>query len=176
MFRPHPGKDQRGILSQERRREKNAIPIAQTAPKPGAKEKGGYREDTAGEGGERKNSTGRRSLAQASPGIAKQKGRIPKKPGPIPKKRGPIPKKRGQIPTAARRPAIHDQANARRYSRTSQNGCGIGFQHSEVEERDGYQDACERRARTQKPQPPQGAQKSWAEVVRSGQVVSWDQC
>jgi len=162
MLFPHPGKNERGILPSERRQEKTTIPMEQTASKPGAKEKGRYCEDTAEGGGERKNSTRHQSSAEGSPGIAERKR--------------PVGKKRGRIPTADSRPAIRDKPNAPRYSRISQHGRGIGFQPSEVEERNGYQDVSEQRARAQKPQPSQGAQKSWAEVVRSGQVASWDRC
>jgi len=46
-------------------------------------------------------------------------------------------KKRGRFPTAAGRPAMYDKPNAGRYSRTSENSRGIGFQPGKVEERDG---------------------------------------
>jgi len=70
----------------------------------------------------------------------------------------------------------HDRTNARRTPRTSQNRRGIWFQHSKVEEQDGRQKVTKRGARTHEPQPPKGAQKSWAEVVISGSVASWDRC
>jgi len=154
--------DQSGVLPAGKRQEETPLKMVMETPRAGTTKEIRCREDTEGEGGERKNSTRHRSLAKASPGIVERKR--------------PIPKKRGRITMEARRTAIHDKPNARRYPRTWQNGHGIGFQPSKVEERDGYQEASKRRARTQKPQPPQGAQKSWAEVVRSGQVVSWDRC
>jgi len=162
MLRTCAREDQSGVLPSGEWREETPLKMAAETPRAGTTKQIRCREDTAGEGGERKNSTGHRSHAKASPGIVERKR--------------PIPKKRGRIPTAASRPTIHDKLNARRYSGTWQNGRGIGFQPSKVVERDGYQDARERRARTQKPQLPQGAQKGWAEVVRSGQVASWDPC
>jgi len=160
MLRTCAREDQSGVLPPGKRRQETPLKMASETPRAGTTKEIRCREDTAGEGGERKNSTRRRSHAKGSPGIVEQKG--------------PMPKKRARIPTAARRLAIHDKPNARRSSRTSQNGHGIGFQPRKVEERDGYQDVSERRARTQKPQSPQGAKKSWAQVVTSGQVASWD--
>jgi len=118
------------------------------------------REDTAGEGGERKNSTRCRSPTKANPGTARRKATNTGKGRKNPTRANQLP---GQ-----------DRTNARRNPRTSQNGRGIWFQHSKVEELDGHQKASKRGARTQEPQPPKGAQKSWAEVVRSGRIASWD--
>ena len=71
--------------------------MAQTVPGTRPKKEILRPEETAGEGGERKSSTGRRSLTEASSGIVGRKE--------------PIPKKRGQIPTAASRSANHDKCN-----------------------------------------------------------------
>jgi len=136
--------------------------MAQTSPGARTTKEARCREDTAGEGGERKNSTRRRSPTKANPGTARRKEAITGKQGPI--------------PTGASKLPDHNRTNARRNPRSSQNRRGIWFQHSEVEERDGHQKASKRGARTQEPQAPKGAQKSWAEVVRSGQVASWDRC
>ena len=146
MLRTCAREDQSRVLSPGKRRKETPLEMASETPRAGTRKEIQCREDTAGERGEQKNSTRRWSPTEANPGILERKG--------------PIPKKRRHIPTAASRPAIHDKPNARRNSRTSQNARGIGFQPSEVEEQDGYQNASKRGARAQKPQPPKGAQKS----------------
>jgi len=54
-------------------------------------------------------------------------------------------------PTGASQLPDHDRTNVGRNPRTSQNGRGIWFQHSELEERDRRQKASKQGARTQEP-------------------------
>jgi len=162
MLRPCAREDQSGILSARKRREETPLKMASETPGARTTTEIRCREDTAGEGGERKNSTRCRSPTKANPGTV---GRKTTNTG-----------KGRKNPTRASQLPDHNTTNARRTPRTSQNSRGIWFQPSEVEERDGHQKASQRRARTQEPQPPKGAQKSWAEVVRFGSVASWDRC
>ena len=162
MLRTCAREDQSGTLSTGRRHEETPLKMASETPGTRTTKEIRCREDTAGEGGERKNSTRCGSPTEANPGTV---GRKTTNTG-----------KGRKTPTRASQLPDHDRTNARRTPRTSQNGRGIWFQSSEVEERDGHQKASQRRARTQEPQPPKGAQKSWAEVVRSGSVASWDRC
>jgi len=136
--------------------------MASKAPRAGTTKEIRGREDTAGGGREKKNSTRCRSPTKANPGTVGQKTTITGKGPKNPKGASHLPE--------------HDRTNARRTPGTSQNGRGNWFQPSKVEERDGHQKTSERGARTQEPQPPQRTQKSWAEVVRSGSVASWDRC
>ena len=159
MLRTCAREDQSGILSPGKRREETALKMASETPRAGTTKEIRRREDTAG-GGERKNSTRCRSPTKANPGTV---GRKTTNTG-----------KGRKNPTGASQLPDHDRTNARRNPRTSQNSRGIWFQHSKVEERDGRQKTSQRGARTQEPQPPKGAQKSWAEVVRFGSVASWD--
>jgi len=162
MLRPCAREDQSGILSPGKRREETPIKMAPETPRAGTMKEIRCREDTAGGRGERNNSTRRRSPTEANPGTARRKATNTGKGR--------------KNPTRASQLPDHDRTNARRNPRTSQNGRRIWLQHSEVEKRDGYQKASKRGARTQEPQPPKGAQKSWAEVVGSGSVASWDRC
>jgi len=162
MLRTCAREDQSGILSPGKRPEETPLKMASETPGARTAKEIRCREDTAGEGGERKNSTRRWSLTEANPGTV---GRKTTNTG-----------KRRKNPTRAKQLPDHDRTNARRNPRTSQNGRGIWLQHSKVEERNGHQKASKRGARTQEPQPPKGAQKSWAEVVRSGSVALWDRC
>jgi len=160
MLRTCAREDQSGILSPGKRREETPLKMASETPRARTTKEIRGREDTAGEGGERKNSTRCRSPTKANPGTAERKATV----------NGEGRKN----PTGASQLPEHDRTNARRNPRTSQNSRGIWFQPREVEERDGHQKTSQPGARTQEPQPPKGAQKSWAEVVRFGQVVSWD--
>jgi len=162
MLRTCARKDQGGILSPGKGRQETPLRMASETPRAGTTKEIRCREDTAGEGGERKNSTRRRSPTEANPGTAERKTANPGK--------------RRRNPTGASQLPDHDRTNVRRNPRTSQNGRGIWFQHGKVEERDGRQKASKRGAQTQEPQPPKGALKSWAEVVRSGSVASRDRC
>jgi len=162
VLRTCAGKDQRGILSPRKWRKETSHEMAQMTPGAGTAKKIRYREDTAGEGGERKNTTRCRSLTEANP-------------GPVGRK-ATITGKGRKDPTGASKLPDHDRTNARRNLATSPHGRGIWFQPSEVEERVGYQKTSERGAQAQEPQPPKGTQKSWAEVVGSGQIASWDGC
>jgi len=162
MLRTCAREDQSGVLPPGKRRQETPLKMASKTPRAGTTKEIGCREDTAGEGCERKKSTRRRSPTKADPGTVRRKTT---NTGEGRKNQTGA----GQLPG-------HNRTNARRTPRTSQNGRGIWFQHSKVEERDGRQKTSKRAARTQKPQPPKGAQKSWAEVVRSGQVASWDRC
>jgi len=162
MLRPCTGKDQSWVLPPGKRRKETPLEMAQTAPGAGTRKEVWWCEDTAGEGGERKNSTRRRSLIEANPGTV---GRKTTNTG-----------KGRKDPTGASELPEHDRTNARRNYRTSPNGRGIGVQPSKVEERDGHQKTSKRGARTPQPQPPEGTQKSWAEVVRSGPLASRDRC
>jgi len=158
MLRTCAREDQSGILSPGKRREETPLKMASETPRARTTKDIRCREDTAGVGGERKNSTRRRSPTEANSGTARRKAT---KPG-----------KGRENPTGASQLPDHDRTNARRDPRTSQNGCGIWFQPSKVEERNGHQKTSKRGARTQEPQPPKRTQKSWAEVVRFGQVAS----
>jgi len=161
MLRTCAREDQSGILSPGKRRQETPLKMASETPRAGTTKEVRRREDTAG-GGERKNPTRCRSPRKANPGTVGRKTTITGK---------------GQKdPTGASQLPKHDRTNARRTPRTSQNGRGNWFQPSKVEERNGHQEASKRGARTQEPQPPQRTQKSWAEVVRSGSIASWDRC
>jgi len=73
MLRPYTGKDQSWVLCPGKRRKETPLEMAQTAPGAGATEEIWCCEDTAGEGGEGKNSTRRRSLTEANPGTVGRK-------------------------------------------------------------------------------------------------------
>jgi len=161
MLRTCAREDQSGILSPGKRRQETPLKVASETPRARTTKQIRCREDTAG-GGERKNSTRCRSPTEANPGTAERKATI----------NGEGRKN----PTGASELPGHDRTNARRNPRTSQNGRRIWFQPSKVEERNGHQKTSKRRARTQEPQPPERTQKSWAEVVRFGQVASRDRC
>jgi len=162
MLRTCTGKDQSGILSPGKRPEETPLKMASKTPRARTTKEISCCEDTAGGGRERKNSTRCRSPTKANPATVGRKTTITGKGG--------------KNPTGASQLPEHDRTNARRNPRTSQNGRGNRFQPSKVEERNGHQKTRERGARTQEPQPPQRTQKSWAEVVRSGSVASWDRC
>jgi len=159
MLRTCTREDQSGILSPGKRRKKTPLKMASETSGAGTTKAIRCREDTAG-GGERKNSTRCRSPTKANPGTVGRKTTITGKGR--------------KNPTGASQLPEHDRTNARRTPRTSQNDSGNWFRPSKVEERDGRQKTSQRGARTQEPQPPKGAQKSWAEVVRFGSVASWD--
>jgi len=129
--------DQSGVLPSGKRREETPLKMASETPRAGTTKEIRCGEDTAGEGGERKNSTRRRCPTEANPGTARRKATNPGKGR--------------KNPTGASQLPDHDRTNARRTPRTLQNGRGIWFQHSKVEERDGRQKASKRGARTQKP-------------------------
>jgi len=150
------------VLSPGKRREETPLKMAPATPRAGTAKEIWCREDTAGGGGEQKTSTRRLSLTKANPGTV---GRKTTSTG-----------KGRKNQARAGEPPDNDRTNARGNPRTSQDGRGIGFQSSKVEELVRHQTSSKRGARTQEPQPPKGAQKSWAEVVRSGQVASWDRC
>jgi len=162
MLRTCAREDQSGVLPPGKRREETPLKMASETPRAGTRKEIPHREATAGEGGVRKNSTRRRSPTKGNPGTVRRKATNTGKG------------RKNQ--TGASQLPDRDRTNARRTPRTSQNGHGIWFQHSKVEERDGRQKASKRGARTQEPQPRKGAQNSWAEVVRSGSVASWDRC
>jgi len=162
MLRTCASEDQSGVLPPGKRREETPLKMVSETPRARTTKEIRCREDTAGEGGERNNSTRRRSPTKANPGIVRRKATNTGE--------------RGKNHTGASQLPDHDRMNARSTPRTSQNGRRIWFHHSKVEERDGRHSASKRGARTQEPQPPKGAQKSWAEVVRSGSIASWDRC
>jgi len=162
MLRTCAREDQSGVLSTGNRRKETPLKMASETRRAGTMKEGRCREDTEGEGGERKNSTRCRSPTKANPGNV---GRKTTSPG----------KGRKNLTGASQLPD-HDRPDARRNPRTAQNGRGISFQHGEVEKQDAHQKASKRGARTQKPHTPKGAEKSWAEVVRSESVASWDRC
>jgi len=153
--------DQSGILSPGKRRQETALKMASETLRARTRKEIRRREDTGG-GGERKNSTRCRSPTKANRGTAKQKATIPGE--------------RRKSPIGASQLPGHDRTNARRNPRTSQNDRGNWFQPSKVEERNGHQKTSKRGDRTQESQPPKRAQKSRAEVVRSGSVASRDRC
>jgi len=70
MFRPNPGKNRGGILPPGKWQKETSSTRGQTAPETGTKKEIRRHRDTAGEGGERTNSTRRQSLTEPSPGIA----------------------------------------------------------------------------------------------------------
>jgi len=162
MLRTCAREDQSGVLSPGKRREETPLKMTPETPQAGTTKEIRCREDTAGEGRERKNSTRCWSPTEANPGTARPKATNTGK--------GP------KNTTGASQLPEHDRMNTRRNPRTLQNGRGIWFQHSEVEERKQHQKASQRGARTQKPQPPKGAQKSCTELVGSGSVAWWDRC
>jgi len=162
MLRTCAREDQSGILSPGKRREETPLKMASETPRAGTTKEIRWREDTAGEGRGRKSSTRRRSPTEANSGTARRKAT---KPG-----------KGRENPTGASQLPDHDRTNARRDPRTSQKGRGIWFQPTKVEERNEHQKTSKRGARTEEPQPPKRTQKSWAEVVRFGQVASWHRC
>jgi len=159
MLRTCAREDQSGILSPGKRRQETHLKMASETARARTTKEIRCREDTAG-GGERKNSTRCRSPTKGYPGAAERKATV----------NGEGRKN----PTGASQLPGHNRTNARRTPRTSQNGRGNWFQPSKVEERNGHQKTSKRGARTQEPQLPKRAQKSWAEVVRLGQVASWD--
>jgi len=162
MLRTCAREDQSGILSPRKRREETPLKMASKTPRARTTKEIRCCEDTAGEGRERKNPTRCQSPTKPNPGTVGRKTTITGKGRKNPTRASQLPE--------------HDRTNARRTPRTSQNGRGNWFQPSKVEERDGHQKTSERGARTQAPQPPQRTQKSWAEVVRSESVASWDRC
>ena len=162
MLRTCAREDQSGILSPGKRREETPLKMASKAPRARTTKEIRCHEDTAGGGRERKNSTRCRSPTKANPGTVGRKTTITGKGR--------------KNPTGASQLPEHDRTDARRTARSSQNDRGYWFQPSKVEERNGHQRMSERGARTQEPKPPQRTQKSWAEVVRSGSVASWDRC
>jgi len=157
MLRTCAREDQSRILSPGKRRQETPIKMASETPRAGTRNEIQCREDMAGEGGERKNSTRCRSPTEANPGTVRRKATNAGKGR--------------KNPTGASQLPDHDRTNARRNPRTWQNGCGIWLQHSKVEKRDGGKETSKRGAPTQEPQPPKRTQKSWAEVVRSGSVA-----
>jgi len=161
MLRTCAREDQSGILSPGKRRPETPLKMASETPRARTTKEIRCREDTAG-GGERKNSTRCRSPTKANPGTAERKATVNREGR--------------KNPTGASQLPGHDRTNARRTPRTSQNGRGNWFQPSKVEERNGHQKTSKRGARTQEPQPPKGAQKSWAEVVRSRSIALRDRC
>jgi len=160
MLRTCVREDQSGVLPPGKQQEETPLKMASKTPRAGTTKEILCREERAGGGGERKNSTGRRSPTEANPGTARRKATNPGKGR--------------KNPTGASQLPDHNRTNARRNPRTSQNRPGIWFQYSKVEERDGRQKASKRGAQRQEPQHPKGAAKSWAEVVRSGSIESWD--
>jgi len=68
MLRTCAREDQSGILSPGKWRQKTPLKMASETPRAGTKKEIQCREDPAGEGGERKNSTRCRSLTEANPG------------------------------------------------------------------------------------------------------------
>jgi len=154
MLRTCAREDPSWVLSPGKRREETLLEMAPATPRTGTAKQFRGREDTTGEGGERKNSTRRRGLTEANPGTVGRKTTITGEGRENPTRASELPE--------------HDRSNARRNQRTSQDRRGIWVQFSEVEKRDGHEKASKRGARTQEPQPPEGAQKSWAEVVGSG--------
>ena len=153
MLRTCAREDPSCVLSPGKRREETPVEIAPKPPRTGITKEFRAREDTAEKGGERKNSTRCRSPTNANPGTV---GRKTTSTG-----------EGRKIPTGASELPEHDRSNARRNPRTSLNSRGIWLQLSEVEKRDGHQKASKRGGGTQEPQPPEGAQKSWGEVVGS---------
>ena len=73
MLRPCTGKNQSWVLPPGKRRKEASLAMAQTTPRAGTTEEIWSCEDTAGEGGERKNSTRCRSLTEANPGTVGRK-------------------------------------------------------------------------------------------------------
>jgi len=71
--------DQSGILPTRKRREETPLKMASETPRAGTKKEIRCREDTAGERGERKTSTRRRSPTEANPGTARRKATQPGK-------------------------------------------------------------------------------------------------
>ena len=137
MLRTCAREDQSGIISPGKRREEAPLKMASETPRAGTKKEIRCRENTPGDGGERNNSTRCRSPTVAKSGTARRKAT---KPG-----------KGRENPTGASQLPDHDRTNARRDPRTSQNGRGIWFQPSKVEERNGHQKTSKRGARTQEP-------------------------
>ena len=79
MLRTCAREDQSGILSPGKRREETPLKMASETPRAGTTKEIPCREDTAGEGGERKNSTRRRSPTEANSGTARRKATKPGK-------------------------------------------------------------------------------------------------
>jgi len=146
MLRICAREDQSRILSPRKRRQETPLKMASETRRAGTTKEIRCREDTAGEGGERKNSTRCRSPTEANPGTVTRKATNTAKGR--------------KNPTRASQLPDHDRTNALRKPRTSQNDRGIWFQLSKVEERDGRQNTSKQGARTQEPQPPKGTQKS----------------
>jgi len=161
MLRTCAREDQSRVLPPGKRREETPRNMVPETHRAGTTKEIRCCEDRAG-GGQRKSSTRCRSPTKANPGTVERKATNTRKGR--------------KYPTGASQLPVHDRTNARSNPRTSQNGRGIWFQHSEVDKRDGHQEPSKRGARTQESRPPKGAQKSWAEVVRSGSVASWDRC
>jgi len=81
MFCPCPRKNNRRVLPPGKRQRKNSIEMAPETPQARATKEVRCRADTAGQGGEQKNSTRCWSPPEASTGTIEQKGPIPKTRG-----------------------------------------------------------------------------------------------
>jgi len=127
MLRPCPRKNKRRVLPAGEWRDKNSFKIVPEPPRARTTKEVQCREDTAGEGGERKHSIRRRSPTEANPGTVGRKG--------------PIPEKQVRIPTEDNGPGNHDKPHTRRDSWTSQNRRGNWLQPSEVEKQDRHLEA-----------------------------------
>ena len=161
MLRTCAREDQSGILSPGEWRQESPLKMASETPRARTTKAIRCPEHTAG-GGEQNNSTRCRSPTKANPGAVERKATVYGKGR--------------KNPTRASQLPGHDRTNARTSPRTSQNGRRNWLQPSKVEERNGQQKTSQRGARTQEPQPSKGTTQSWAQVVRFGQVASWDRC
>ena len=116
--------------------------------------------DTTGDGGERKNPTRRQCPTKANTRAAGTEG--------------PGVKRRGRIPAQNNGPTKCDGKTPGRRPKASQDGRRIRIQPSKVEERGGRWKEREPGARASEPRTQKGAEKSWAEVARRGQLASGD--
>lgn len=177
---PHARKDRSGILPPEGWCQETSLNLAQTTaqsrkPKEiglfsagntiGKKCKsleGRGREGATEEGGERKNSTGRRGHATTNPGASERQGATHK----------------GRQTRTERHSRL--RRNNRTISCRSTVTSGKPFrsqvQHGPVEKSVGRQTTSQRGTQVSKPQSSEGTLKSWAEVARFGQLASWDRC
>jgi len=162
MLRTCAREDQSGVVPPGKRQEETPLLMALKKPRAGTTKEMRGRENTAGEGGERNNSTRRRSPTKADPGTV---GRKTTSTGEGRKNQTG----NSQLPD-------NNRTNERRNPRTSQNGRGIWFQSREVEKRGGQREERESRARTQEPRAPKRVEKSWAETPPLGQLASRDRC
>ena len=162
MLRTCAREDQSGVVPPGKRQEETPLLMALKKPRAGTTKEMRGRENTAGEGGERNNSTRRRSPTKADPGTVGRKRTIPKK--------------QGRLPTEGSEPTSPDTPPPGRRPRTSQDGGRIGIQPRKVEKRGGRSKERKPEARATEPRAKERVEKSWAEVARFGQLASRDRC